>query len=55
MFALGHSGQRIFIDRDAQLAVVSLAAHPEPKYRGEGDHDRDAELARFLEAVRAAA
>ena len=55
MFAMGHSGQRIFIDRSSQLAIVQLAVYPEPKYVSPGDPDRDAELAAFIEAARVAA
>lgn len=52
MLAMGHSGQRIFIDRQTRTAVVSLATYPEPMYRSPADHDRDAELALFVDAVR---
>ena len=54
MMAMGHSGQRIFIDTTAQLAVVQLAAYPEPRYVSANEPDRDAELNAFITAVRAA-
>lgn len=53
MLAMGHSGQRIFVDRPRALAVVSLAAYPEPRYAGAAEHDRDAELAGLIESIRA--
>ena len=52
MLAMGHSGQRIFIDRKAQLAVVQLAAYPEPRYASPSEPDRDAELNAFIGAVK---
>lgn len=52
MLATGHSGQRIFIDRKAQLAVVQLAAYPEPRYASPREPDRDAELEAFIGAVK---
>ncbi len=54
MLAMGHSGQRIFIDRAAQLAVVQLAAYPEPRYLSANEPDRDAELDAFIGALRQA-
>ncbi|MDQ2151767.1 serine hydrolase [Alcaligenaceae bacterium C4P045] len=54
MMAMGHSGQRIFIDTAAQLAVIQLAAYPEPRYISANEPDRDAELNAFILAVRQA-
>lgn len=53
LMALGHAGQRIFIDRRADFALVSLAVYPEPGYVSPADHDRDAELAALIAALRA--
>jgi len=52
MMAMGHSGQRIFVDTAAQFAVVQLAAYPEPRYVSANEPDRDAELNAFIEALR---
>lgn len=52
MMAMGHSGQRIFIDRQREFALVQLAVYPEPKYASPAEPDRDAELARLIEALR---
>jgi CubicO group peptidase (beta-lactamase class C family) len=54
MMAMGHSGQRIFIDTRAQLAVVQLAAYPEPRYLSANEPDRDAGLNAFIVALREA-
>lgn len=54
MMAMGHSGQRIFIDAAAELAVVQLAAYPEPRYASVNEPDRDAELNAFFAALRQA-
>ncbi|MNU06900.1 hypothetical protein D3C72_2522570 [compost metagenome] len=54
MMAMGHSGQRIFIDTRAQLAVVQLAAYPEPRYVSPNEPDRDAGLNAFILALREA-
>ncbi|AYD63384.1 class C beta-lactamase-related serine hydrolase [Achromobacter sp. B7] len=54
MMAMGHSGQRIFIDTRAQLAVVQLAAYPEPRYASPNEPDRDAALNAFILALREA-
>lgn len=51
MLAMGHSGQRIFIDRDAQLAVIQLAVYPEPRYASENEPDRDRELNALINAI----
>ncbi len=50
--AMGHSGQRIFVDRQHQLAVVQLAAYPEPRYASAHEPDRDAELDALIAAYR---
>lgn len=55
MMAMGHSGQRIFIDRDKALVVVQLAAYPEPRYVSANEPDRDAELNSVIAAIREAA
>lgn len=52
MMAMGHSGQRVFIDTRAQLAVVQLAAYPEPQYVSPNEPDRDAALNAFILALR---
>ncbi|OWT74723.1 MULTISPECIES: serine hydrolase [unclassified Achromobacter] len=54
MMAMGHSGQRIFIDRAADLVVVQLAAYPEPRYVSANEPDRDAELNALIGAIRTA-
>jgi CubicO group peptidase (beta-lactamase class C family) len=54
MMAMGHSGQRILIDRRRALIVVQLAAYPEPRYASANEPDRDAELNQLIEAIRAA-
>lgn len=51
VLAMGHSGQRMFIDRRRGLVLVNLAAYPEPRYLSAVEHDRDAELAGLIEAV----
>jgi CubicO group peptidase (beta-lactamase class C family) len=55
MMAMGHSGQRILIDRHCGLVVVQLAVYPEPRYASANEPDRDAELNQLIEAIRAAA
>jgi len=52
MMAMGHSGQRIYIDRRRALVVVQLAAYPEPRYLSANEPDRDAELGRVIAAIR---
>jgi|GEM_PF-284212 len=54
MNAVGFAGQRLHIDRAQQLAVITLGAFPQPPYQGPGDHDRVAEVAAFIDAVKAA-
>lgn len=52
--AAGFAGQRIYINRKERLAIITLAAFPQAKYSGPGDHDRLAEVVTFTEAVKAA-
>ena len=52
MMAMGHSGQRIYIDRRHALVVVQLAAYPEPRYVSANEPDRDAELNALIMALR---
>lgn len=52
MMAMGHSGQRIYVHREAQLVVVNLAVYPEPRYVSAQEHDRDAELHSLIQACR---
>ena len=54
MLAMGHSGQRLYVNRAKKLVVVNLAAYPEPRYRATGEHDRDAELLALIDAALAA-
>jgi CubicO group peptidase (beta-lactamase class C family) len=55
MFAMGHSGQRLYINRAKKTVVVNLAAYPEPRYRSAQEHDRDAELMALIGSALAAA
>lgn len=55
MFAMGHSGQRLYINRDKRTVVVNLAAYPEPRYRSAQEHDRDAELMALINSAISAA
>ncbi|MET0543238.1 MAG: serine hydrolase domain-containing protein [Variovorax sp.] len=52
MMAMGHSGQRIYVNRAEKLAIVNLAVYPEPRYASAQEHDRDAELHSFIRACR---
>jgi len=52
--AVGFAGQRIYINRAERLAIVTLGAFPQPRYRGPGEHDRLAEVVAFTEAVKSA-
>ena len=40
MMAMGHAGQRLYIDRTEQLAVVQLAVYPEPRYASAHEPDQ---------------
>ncbi|MGH6715833.1 MAG: serine hydrolase domain-containing protein [Bradyrhizobium sp.] len=51
MFAMGHSGQRLYINRAQRTVIVNLAAYSEPRYRSANEHDRDAELMAMIESV----
>jgi CubicO group peptidase (beta-lactamase class C family) len=55
MLAMGHSGQRLYVNRAKKLIVVNLAAYPEPRYRAASEHNRDAELLALIDAALAAA
>ena len=55
MFAMGHSGQRLYVNRARRTVVVNLAAYTEPRYRSANEHDRDAELMAMIESVLATA
>ena len=55
MLAMGHSGQRLYVNRARKLVVVNLAAYPEPRYRAASEHNRDAELLALIDAVLATA
>ena len=52
MFALGHCGQRIYINRAEKLILVNLAVHPEPQFAHPGGHDPDVDLRQLVEAYR---
>jgi CubicO group peptidase (beta-lactamase class C family) len=52
ILAMGHSGQRLYIDRAKRLVVVNLAVYPEPRYVSAVEHDRDAELNSVIQAYR---
>jgi len=51
MFAMGHSGQRLYVNRSRRTVVVNLAAYPEPRYRSAREHDRDAELMALIDSA----
>lgn len=55
MLAMGHSGQRLYVNRARKLVVVNLAAYPEPRYRAASEHNRDAELLALIDVALAAA
>jgi CubicO group peptidase (beta-lactamase class C family) len=50
LLAMGHCGQRIYINRAEKLIVVNLAVHPEPQFAHPGDHNRDADLHQLIQA-----
>lgn len=52
MWALGHSGQRIYINRRDKVTVVQLAVYPEPMYYSQHEPDRDTQLLDFIRSVR---
>lgn len=55
MLAMGHSGQRLYVNRATRTVVVNLAAYPEPRYRSANEHDRDRELLGLIGHALAAA
>ena len=52
MWALGHSGQRIYVNRREQITVVQLAVYPEPAYFSSQEPDRDTDLLNFIRTLR---
>lgn len=52
MWALGHSGQRIYVNRRERITVVHLAVFPEPAYCTGREPDRDTDLLNFIRSVR---
>lgn len=52
MLAMGHCGQRIYINRAENLIVVNLAVYPEPQFVPAGDRNRDADLYQLIRAYR---
>jgi CubicO group peptidase (beta-lactamase class C family) len=54
LMAQGFAGQRIYINRAQSLAIITLGAFPQARYRGPAEHDRAAEVVAFTEAVKEA-
>ncbi|WP_077034400.1 serine hydrolase [Pelomonas sp. KK5] len=52
MWALGHSGQRIYVNRRERITVVQLAVYPEPRYESPQEPDRDTALLNFIQTLR---
>ena len=52
MWALGHSGQRIYVNRRERITVVQLAVYPEPAHSSANEPDRDTALLNFIQALR---
>lgn len=52
MWALGHCGQRIYINRNENLTVIQLAAYPHPFYETPHYGDMDARLRKYVDSVR---
>lgn len=52
MWALGHSGQRIYVNRFERLAVVQLAVYPEPQHASAREPNRDAQLLSLIRQLR---
>ena len=52
MWALGHCGQRIYINCLERLAVVQLAAYPHPFFETSHYGDMDARLRQFIDDTR---
>ncbi|WP_332743054.1 serine hydrolase domain-containing protein [Hydrogenophaga sp.] len=55
MWAMGHCGQRIYVNRAERLAVVQLAVYPEPRYASAHEPDRDARLRALVDELRRSA
>jgi CubicO group peptidase (beta-lactamase class C family) len=51
-FALGHCGQRIYVNRAEQFALVQLAVYPEPQFAPANNPDRDLKLVEFITQLR---
>jgi CubicO group peptidase (beta-lactamase class C family) len=52
MWALGHSGQRVYVNRRERITVVQLAVYPEPAYYSPHEPDRDIFLLDFIRTLR---
>ncbi len=52
MMAMGHAGQRLYVNRAEKLIVVNLAVYPEPRYASANEPDRDGELNSLIAAYR---
>lgn len=52
MWALGHCGQCIYVNRRERITVVQLAVYPEPPYERTDDPDREANLLGYIAALR---
>lgn len=52
MWALGHSGQRIYVNRRERITVVQLAVYPEPAYFASREPERDTDLLNFIRTLR---
>jgi CubicO group peptidase (beta-lactamase class C family) len=52
MWALGHSGQRIYVNRRERITVVQLAVYPEPAYYSSREPNRDTHLLDFIRTLR---
>lgn len=52
MWAMGHCGQRIYVNRTERLAVVQLAVYPEPRHASAHEPDRDAQLLGLIRQLR---
>jgi len=52
LWALGHSGQRIYVNRRERITVVQLAVYPEPAYFSAREPERDTTLLDFIRSLR---
>ena len=52
LWALGHAGQRIYVNRRDRITLVQLAVYPEPAHEGAHEPDRDILLLDFIRALR---